>query len=135
MVRTHKKPRVVICNRYSLFRAGIKALLQEQSAFVIVGESGTARGAVKQVERLRPDVVLMGEAAPDWSSAEATRCIKAIDPDVKVLVLTLNDDADLLSGCLEAGASGYIGRDDDASQLRSAIGAVCSNQGLKAFVA
>ena len=135
MARSHKKPRVVICNRYSLFRAGIKALLREQSAFQIVGESGSARSAVKQVQRLRPDVVLIGEATPDLSSAEATRCIKSIHPDVKVLVLTLNDDAALLSGCLEAGASGYIDRDDNASQLRSAVGAVCRNQRPKAFVA
>src|SRR6476646_4330260 len=101
MARTHKKPRVLICNRYSLFRAGIKALLREQSAFHIVGESGTAKGVVKQVERLKPDIVLMGEAVPNWSSVEATRCIKAIHPAVKVLVLTLNDDPAFLSGCLE----------------------------------
>ena len=72
---------------------------------------------------------------PDWSIAEVTRCIKTINPDVKVLVLNLSDDYSLLSGCLDAGASGYIRKDDDASQLRNAIGAACGHGNLKTFVA
>jgi DNA-binding NarL/FixJ family response regulator len=139
MSSTNKKIRVLICNKYALFRLGIKALLREQSPFTIVGETSTARGAIKQAERLRPDVVLMGEAIPDWSSAEATRCIKANDPDVKVLVLSLDDDETLISRCLEAGASGYLSKNDGAAQLQNAIDAVCnrssSERRLKAFVA
>ena len=138
MASTNKKIKVLICNRYALFRLGIKALLREQSPFKVVGEASTGRAAVKQAERLRPDVVLMGEATPEWSSAEATRCIKANDPDVKVLVLSLNDDEILISRCLEAGASGFLRKDDDAAQLQNAIDAVCSKNGdrrLKAFVA
>jgi two-component system nitrate/nitrite response regulator NarL len=134
----HRKIRILICNRYVLFRTGIKALLRKQPPFEIVGEAGTVRSTVKQVQRLKPDIVLMGEAERDWSIAEVTRCIKTINPDVKVLVLNLSDDQSLLSGCLDAGASGYIRKDDDASQLRSAIGAACSKNGhghLKAFVA
>jgi DNA-binding NarL/FixJ family response regulator len=133
-----KKIRILICNRYTLFRAGIKALLRKQPPFKIVGEAGTVRGTVKQVQRLKPDIVLMGDAEPAWSIAEVTRCIKTINPDVKVLVLSLSDDRSLLSGYVDAGASGYIRKNDDASQLRNAIGAACGKNGhgnLKTFVA
>jgi DNA-binding NarL/FixJ family response regulator len=138
MSSAKKNIRVLICNKYSLFRLGIKTLLREQSPFKIVGEASTALGAIRKTERLKPDVVLMGEATPEWSSAEATRCIKAHDPAVKVLVLSLNDDESLISSCLEAGASGYLRKDDDATQLQGAIEALCDKMGerrLKAFVA
>jgi two-component system, NarL family, nitrate/nitrite response regulator NarL len=134
----NRKIRILICNRYVLFRTGIKALLRKQPLFEIVGEAGTVRCTVKQVQRLKPDIVLMGEAEADWSIAEVTRCIKTMNPDVKVLVVNLTDDQRLLSGCLDAGASGFLRKDDDASQLQSAISAACGKNGhghLKAFVA
>src|SRR5258706_16287827 len=113
MKSAHYKLRVLICSRYELFRVGVKALLREQSLCEVVGEASTARAAIKQTQQLRPDVVLMGEATPEFSSAEATRRIRAIDSDVKVLVLSLNDDHVLISSCLEAGGSDYIRKHDD----------------------
>jgi DNA-binding NarL/FixJ family response regulator len=138
MTATQPKIRVLICNKYALFRMGIRALLREQSQFQIVGEASTAKSAIRQVERLRPDIVLMGEATPSSDSAEATRRIRAIDPDIKVLILSLNDDRALISHCLAAGASGYIRRTDNSLQLQSAIDAAYAkgNHGrLRTFVA
>lgn len=124
MARTHKKIRVLICNKYVLFREGIKSLLREGALIEIVGEADTAREAIDQAARLRPDVVLMDLVTPDLSGSEATRRIKAVHPDVRVLILSLRDDEILVSRCFEAGASGYIRKNDETSQLRSAIDAV-----------
>jgi DNA-binding NarL/FixJ family response regulator len=124
MATAHKRIRVLICNKYVLFREGIKSLLQEGAQIEIVGEAATAGQAIDQAARLRPDVVLMDLVTPDLSGPEATRRIKAVHPDVRVLILSLRDDEVLLSRCFEAGASGYIRKDDETSQLRSAIDAV-----------
>jgi DNA-binding NarL/FixJ family response regulator len=124
MPTTHKKIRVLICNKYVLFREGIKRLLREGALIEIVGEADTATQAIDQAARLRPDVVLMDLVTPDLSGSEATRRIKAVHPDVRVLILSLRDDKTLVSRCFEAGASGYIRNDDEPSQLRSAIDAV-----------
>jgi DNA-binding NarL/FixJ family response regulator len=125
MARTQKKIRVLICNKYVLFREGIKRLLREGTLIEIVGEADTARQAIDQAARLRPDVVLMDLVTPDLSGSEATRRIKAVHPDVRVLILSLRDDETLVARCFEAGASGYIGKNDQPSQLQSAIDAVC----------
>jgi len=108
-----------------LFREGIKNLLQDGTLIEVVGEAATARQAIHQAARLRPDVVLMDLVAPDLSGSEATRRIKAVHPEVRVLILSLRDDETLMSSCFEAGASGYIAKDDHASQLQSAIHSVC----------
>jgi two-component system, NarL family, response regulator DegU len=124
MPRTHKKIKVLICNKDVLFREGIKCLLQEGTLIEIVAEADTAKQAIDQAARLRPDVVLMDVVTPDLSGSEATRRLKAAHPDLKVLILSLRDDETLASRCVEAGASGYIRKTDHASELRSAIGAV-----------
>jgi two-component system, NarL family, response regulator DegU len=125
MAKTHKKIRVLICNKYVLFREGIKSLLQDGMLIEVVGEADTARQAIDQAARLKPDVVLMDLVTPDLSGSEATRRIIAVHPDVRVLILSLRDDETLVSHCFEAGASGYIPKDDHALQLHSAIDAVC----------
>ena len=125
MARTKKKIRVLICNKYVLFREGIKSLLREETLIEIVAETDTARQAIDQTARLRPDVVLMDLVTPDLSGFEATRRVKAVYPDVRVLILSLRDDENLVSRCFEAGASGHIRKNDRPSQLHSAIDTVC----------
>jgi two-component system response regulator DegU len=125
MARTQKKIRVLICNKYVLFREGIKSLLREETLIEIVAETDTARQAIDQTARLRPDVVLMDLVTPDLSGFEATRRVKAVYPDVRVLILSLRDDEALVSRCFEAGASGYIRTNDQSSQLQNAIDTVC----------
>ena len=120
-----KPIRVVICNRYALFREGIKALLPQGTPIEVVGEAATAKQALDLVERLHPDVLLMDATTPDLNGSEATRRIKAIDPYVKVLILSLDDDEPLISGCMTAGAIGHIRREDRSVHLKSAIHAAC----------
>lgn len=120
-----KTIKVLLCNRYALFREGIKALLPEGAAIEIVGEAATAKQALSLLERLRPDVVLLDAITPDSSGSELTRRIKAIDPHCEVLILSLYDDHLLISSCLDAGAVGYIRTVDKPRQLRQAICTAC----------
>ena len=125
MAKARKRIKVLICNKHTLFREGIKALLQKGTPIEIVGEADTPSDAIEQLERLRPDVVLMDVGTPDLTGFEATQRIKAIDPDVKVLILSLYEDETLMTRCMEAGAAGYLRKDERASHLQAAIYAVC----------
>jgi len=125
MASASKRIRVLICNKYTLFREGIKALLEQGTPIEIVGEASTAAEAIEQLERLKPDVVLMDVGTPDLTGFEATQRMKALDPNVKVLILSMYEDEALISRCLEAGASGYIRQNLRGAQLQSAIDAAC----------
>ena len=116
--------RVLVCNTYALFREGIKALFRDASSIEIVGEAETAAAAIEMASRLNPDVVLMDLVLPDLSGFEATRLIKEINPSIKVLILTVYDDEKLIGRCLDAGASGYVLKDAQTSQLADAIDTV-----------
>lgn len=120
--------RVLICNRYTLFREGIRALLTEGIPMDVVAETGNAREAIGMVERLHPDVVLLDATTPEVSGSESTRRLKAIDPRVSVLILSMNDDEALRQRCLEAGADGFIGKEDQAWHLKRVINDVCGRR-------
>ena len=115
------KIRILICDDHKLFCEGIKAILRNEESLEIVGEAHDGRTAVDRVKELRPDLVLMDIAMPDLSGFEATRRLREAEPKIKVLMLTMHDEEELVARCLEAGAAGYIMKDAPASQLLYAI--------------
>jgi len=123
-----RRVRLLICDDHALFRAGIKAVLQEQPDVEVVGEAGDGREALDQVERLQPDVVLMDIEMPSLNGFDATRRITQLHKAVKVLILTMYAEELLVARCLEAGASGYVLKDVPVSQLIYAIEAVARGE-------
>jgi two-component system, NarL family, response regulator NreC len=115
------KIRCLLVDDHTLFRQGVRRLLESESDFEIVGESPDAGDAVTKAAELRPDVVLMDIGMPGLSSFEATRQIKKNRPETKVLYLTMYEDEDYLLQCLEVGAAGYVLKDTPAPQLVSAV--------------
>jgi two-component system, NarL family, response regulator NreC len=119
--RRVRKVRLLLCDDHALFRAGMKALLGKQPTLEVVGEAADGQAALEEVERLRPDVVLMDIEMPRLSGIEATRRITQARSEVKVLVLTMYLEDLLVARCLEAGASGYIIKDAPVAQLAYAV--------------
>jgi DNA-binding NarL/FixJ family response regulator len=121
--------RVFICDDHALFRDGLKAILREEGGVEIVGEARNGREGLEGALRLKPDVVLMDVEMPDLNGFEATRRITEADRHIKVLILTMYQEEEVVARCLDAGASGYVLKDASASQLVHAIETV--NRGGK----
>jgi DNA-binding NarL/FixJ family response regulator len=119
---------VLLCDDHVLFRAGVAALLRGQPWLEIVGEAGDGRAAVEEVERLRPDVVVMDVEMPQLNGVEATRRIVKAHPEVRVLILTMYVEDQLVARCLEAGARGYVLKDVPVAQLIHALEAVAAGR-------
>ncbi len=96
-------------------------MLRNESSLEIVGEARDGRQAVELVKQLKPDVLLMDVSMPDMNGFDATSRVHQSDPSVKVLILTMHDEEELVVRCLEAGAAGYILKDVPAAQLLYAI--------------
>ena len=122
-----KKITVLVCDDHALFREGVKIILASQPDMEVVGEAANGKEAVDQAIRLYPHVVLMDISMPVLKGFEAVRRIKKARPDIKVLILTVYDDEDLVARCLDAGAAGYVLKDSPPLQLVYAIQTV--NQG------
>jgi two-component system, NarL family, response regulator NreC len=96
-------------------------MLRNESSLEIVGEARDGRQAVELVKELKPDLLLMDVSMPDMNGFDATQRVHELDPNIKVLILTMHDEEELVARCLEAGAAGYIIKDAPASQLLYAI--------------
>jgi DNA-binding NarL/FixJ family response regulator len=115
------KIRCLLVDDHTLFRQGVRRLLESESDFEVVGESPNAGDATEKARDLRPDIVLMDIGMTGLSSFEAARHIKKTRPETKIIFLTMYEDEDYLVQCLEVGASGYVLKDTAAPQLVTAV--------------
>ncbi|HYX54161.1 MAG TPA: response regulator transcription factor [Candidatus Limnocylindrales bacterium] len=115
------KIKCLLVDDHTLFRQGVRRLLESESDFEVTGESPDGGDAVEKARELRPDIVLMDIGMPGLSSFESARQIKKMRPETKILFLTMYEDEDYLVQCLEVGASGYVLKDTPAPQLLSAV--------------
>jgi len=113
--------RLMIVDDHTIVRKGIKALLAETSDIQVVGEAGDGLEAVKLSRELEPDVILMDLLMPKMDGIEATRQITAAQPQVRLLVLTSFVGDDKVFPAIKAGASGYLLKDSDPSELIRSI--------------
>lgn len=116
-----KPIRVLLVDDHTLFRSGIKALLQRYPEFEVVGEASDGVEGIKRVAALLPDVVLMDLNMPGLSGLEAVQLITQDTPQVNVVMLTVSEDAEDLADALRAGARGYLLKNIDAEFLVQAI--------------
>ena len=119
-----QKIRVLLVDDHTIVRDGISALLALAGDIEVVGEATNGNEALKMVEELKPDVVLMDIAMPIMGGLEATRRISKEFPNSKVLVITQHDDKEYVFPVIESGASGLISKAGASSELTVGIRAV-----------
>lgn len=113
--------RVFLVDDHRLFLDGLVRLIQDQPCMKILGTAGDGREALKQIEALQPDVVLMDISMPNLNGVEATRIISRVSPKTKILILSMHDNEEFLRRVLKAGAAGYLLKDSTADELVLAI--------------
>jgi len=112
--------RLMLADDHRMLREGLRRSMTDQG-FDIVGEAGDGDEAVRLAEELRPDVILMDVTMPEVDGVEATRQIKATLPAVKVVMLTMHADQEVLAEAIRAGASGYLVKDCSTEEIASAV--------------
>ncbi|MDP8938087.1 MAG: response regulator transcription factor [Actinomycetota bacterium] len=112
--------RLVLADDHRMLRDGLRRSLEDQG-FTVVGEAADGQEAVRLVQRLHPDVVLMDVSMPRMDGVEATRLIHRALPWVPVVMLTMHADADVMSRAIQAGAVGYLVKDCSTEEVAAAV--------------
>jgi len=113
--------KLLIADDHSVLRAGLAALLNAEAGMEVVGEAGDENGAVSLAVEKHPDVVLMDISMPESGGIQATRRIKQLVPEARVLILTMHEDKGLMREAIHDGAVGYILKRAIKSELINAI--------------
>jgi DNA-binding NarL/FixJ family response regulator len=121
---------LLLVDDHVVVRLGLKALLQRYPQFEVVGEAGTAKDAIDQASKIKPDVVLMDIRLPGASGIEACEEITHTNPEVKVIILTSYAEDEMLFSAIRAGASGYVLKQIGGEDLIKAIESVGRGEAL-----
>jgi NarL family two-component system response regulator LiaR len=122
--RTRRPIRILIADDHRLFRHSLGQICRLKGGFNIVGEAENGYEAVKQAQRLQPDIILMDISMPGLDGIQATGFITAVNPAVRVIMLTVYRQEEYLLEAIKAGAQGYLLKDVDTPRLIEAIQAV-----------
>jgi DNA-binding NarL/FixJ family response regulator len=120
-----EKLRIILAEDHETVREGLKLIVNAQSDMEVVGEAGNGAAAIKLARELLPDIVVMDISMPELNGLKATRKLKQVCPDVKVLTLTRHTDDAYLQQLIQAGASGYVLKQSAPTELIRAIHAIC----------
>jgi DNA-binding NarL/FixJ family response regulator len=120
------KYHLLLVEDQTILREGLCSLLSLQTNLEIVGEAGDGLEAIKLVDKLQPDLILMDLSMPRMGGVEAIMEIKKRWPGIKILALTVNESEEYISATLKAGAEGYVLKDSSREELIQAIQNVMS---------
>ena len=116
-----QKITVILADDHTLVRQGLRALLRNEDDISVIGEADNGRQAVQMTQRLKPDVVLMDVAMPSLNGLEATRQIVQQSPGSKIVILSCYSDDEYVRQLIEAGAVGYLVKQNAAQDVLTAI--------------
>ena len=122
----HKK--ILIVDDFPIFRSGLLAILSNANHLQVIGEAENGNIAVQQAGKLKPDLILMDLTMPVMNGTEAIRIIKQRQAETKIIALTEHKSHDHVQAAFEAGANGYVLKDDTSESLLAAINSVLSGQ-------
>lgn len=113
--------RILLIDDHSLFRSGVKFLLQRQPDFDVVAEASDGVEGVKRAQACQPDVILLDLNMPGLSGLETLKLLVQDVPDAAVLILTVSEEEDELAQALRDGARGFLSKNIDAVALTSLV--------------
>jgi len=119
--------RVLVVDDHTVIRRGIQNILRAWPEWEISGEACSGEEAIELTKALQPDIVLMDISMPGMGGLEATKLIRKICPQAKILLLTLHDSPEWAETSLRAGARGYVLKSDSEGELLKALTVVAGN--------
>ena len=127
---TGERIRVYLLDDHELVRRGLHDLLSAEDDLEIVGESGRAVRATREILELAPDVAVLDGRLPDGSGIEVCRDVRAANPQVRALILTSYDDDEALFAAIMAGADGYVLKQIAGTDLVDGIRSIARGRSL-----
>ncbi|MFP3906836.1 MAG: response regulator [Acidimicrobiales bacterium] len=115
----------MLADDHRMLREGLRRSMTEHG-FDVVGEAADGAEAVDMAGELNPDVILMDVTMPELDGVEATRLVKAANPAIRVIMLTMHADQEVLAAAIRSGASGYLVKDCSTEEIADAIRAAVS---------
>lgn len=113
--------KILLADDHVMFRRGVRKIIQGLDNVEVIGEASDGLELLRLLKELSPNLVIMDISMPYLRGLEATREIKCVDPQVKVLILTMHKDREYLYHALTAGAEGYLLKEDADGELIAAI--------------
>ncbi len=118
--------KLYIVDDHQMLIDGLKALLSDESNISIVGESNLPLVALKEIAEYRPDIVLTDINMPEMDGIELTKEVKKLNPEIKVIALSMFGERETISDMLKAGVNGYILKNTGKAELLNAINKVAN---------
>ena len=118
------KTKILIADDHEIVRRGLRALIESQPNWEVVGEAVTGREAVELAKQFTPQVAVLDVSMPEMNGLEATRQILKALPQTEVLILTMHDSEQVVREVLDSGARGYVLKSDAGRDLISAVEAL-----------
>ena len=106
---------------HALMRRGLREVLESADGIDVVGETGSAREAIRRIPAARPDVMLVDVRLPDGSGIDVCRRVRRVDPTIRALMITTYDDRDARAAAGAAGASGFLLKEVEVDDLVLAV--------------
>lgn len=119
-----KKTKILLINDQKMVRQGTRQLLEREADFQVVGEAGNNLEAVNLAHELKPDIIITEVHMPKMGGVEAIRRIKAENPQIAILILTMQDEDEHVAELLRAGAAGCLLKTISSEDLMQAIRSV-----------
>ena len=120
--------RILLADDHTLFRKGIRTILEQVQGAEVVGEASTGQEVVTQARELVPDAILMDIKMPGFSGIEATQQILKENPHIGIILVTMFDDPESVFSGMRAGARGYVLKEAEPQELWNAIEAACRGE-------
>lgn len=119
-----QKHKILIADDHAMVRDGVKNLVQQNKDLIVIGEARSGNETLELFDKLQPDLLIMDISMPDMNGMEVSRTILARNPGANIVILSMYDDEDYISRCLEYGVKGYVVKNESGSELDYAIRSV-----------
>jgi DNA-binding NarL/FixJ family response regulator len=123
----HKKT-ILIIDDHPLFREGLKAIIERDNRFEVVGEAGNGREGLRLAKELKPDLALVDMSLPDQSGIQLTRELKNASLKTRIMIITMHSKVDYIVKAFRAGATGYVVKESASERLLQGMDTVLKGE-------